>query len=66
METITVTDLRQQMDTLLHRVRLRGESFLITKSGKEVAVLLPIKGIAEVIPPTLPTPRARAHKKTKK
>lgn len=40
---LTVSDLRRELPTVLHRVLLLGESFVVLKNGKQFAVLSPIE-----------------------
>ena len=41
MDRITTLDLRAHMGELLDRVRLRFESFVVERKGREVAALIP-------------------------
>ena len=47
METrITATDLAKSLSDILNRVRYRSESFVIVRSGEEIATLAPKGPIA--------------------
>lgn len=41
MDRITTLDLRAHMGELLDRVRLRFESFVVERKGREVAAIIP-------------------------
>ncbi len=54
MQVISAMQVRQRLGEILAKVELRGEEFLIEKSGKPSAVLVPYKKIERI--------RARAAK----
>jgi prevent-host-death family protein len=45
---ITTLDLRSQMGELLDRVRLRFESFVVERNGREVAVIIPAERMRRI------------------
>ena len=42
MTTVTITNAKQCLGDLVEHARLRDEATVITKSGKEAAVLIPL------------------------
>jgi prevent-host-death family protein len=45
MTTITITDADRRFSELIDRVRYMGESFILTKHGREVAKLVPCEPV---------------------
>ena len=43
MTTVTITDAKQHLGDLVEHARLRDEATVITKSGKEAAVLISLR-----------------------
>jgi len=48
MKTITMTDLRSEPGERLRDVQREGMSFLITKSGKPAALLVPVDDVTTI------------------